>query len=94
MAAAAKLISGPNVAKATPGIDNAQYDVVGVWGRKKAGPIPKATILAVKIQCPGNTCSVLDTIQAANTPTMALGRIYREIVSGLAPWYRSQNWTA
>lgn len=50
IAAAAKLRSGPKVASATPGIDNAQYDVVGVWGRKKAGPIPKQIILAMKIQ--------------------------------------------
>lgn len=55
MAAAAKLMSGPNVASATPGSESAQYDVDGVCGRKNAGPRAKAIILAVNIQCPGNT---------------------------------------
>lgn len=94
MAAAAKLISGPKVASATPGIDSAQYDVLGVCGRKNTGPMAKATILAVKIQCPGNTCSVLDTTKAARTPTIPFGRMYQATVSVLAPWYRCQNWMA
>lgn len=94
IAAAAKLMSGPKVARATPGSDSAQYEVVGVCGRKKMGPMAKATMLAVKIQCPGKTCSVLDTTHAASTPTMPLGRMYSATVSVLAPWYRCQNWIA
>lgn len=84
--AAAKLKSGPNVASATPGIDSAQYDVVGVCGRKKTDPMPKHTMLVTRIQWPGTMCSVLDTIQAARTPRMPLGRRYSATVSGEAPW--------
>ena len=94
MAAAAKLRSGPKVASATPGMDKAQYDVSGVWGRKKIGPMAKHTMLAVKIQWPGKIWRVFDTIQAANTPTTAFGRKYSATVSGVAPWYRCQNWIA
>ena len=91
MAAAAKLISGPNVARATPGIDSAQYPELGVCGRKNTGPKAKHTMLDVKIHRPDTTCNVLETTQAASTPTMPLGRRYRATVIGVALWYRCQN---
>ncbi len=84
--AAAKLKSGPNVARATPGIDKAQYEELGFCGRKNTGPIPKHIILVANIQWPGTTCNVLETTQAAKTPTIAFGSRYRAAVSGEAPW--------
>ena len=79
---AAKDRSGPKEARAIPGMERAQYEVLGVWGRKNTGPMENASMLAVKIQWFGTWCKLTETIQAAKTPTTAFGVRYRATFRG------------